>query len=458
MKLSFFGGASALTAACYLLELPGKEKQLRVLIDCGLFQSGRFVDQRNFKPFPFDPASLDVLLVTHAHIDHTGRIPKLVRDGFRGEIISTGATRDFAAIMLEDSLGVLTKEAGRHKEEVFYSLDDIERSLNLWQGVGYHENVSLSDSVSFRFLDAGHILGSSMIEFSIIKEIGTEKILFTGDVGNSPTPLLDDVEMVNGIHWMVIESVYGDRNHEDRKERRLILERIIEEAVEKGGVLMIPAFALERTQELLFELNELVEHNRVPRIPIFIDSPLAAKATAVYQKNPSYFNKSARKTIASGDDLFKFPGLKITNTVEESKSINNVPGPKIIVAGSGMSTGGRILHHERRYLSDPSSTLLLIGYQAKGSLGRQLLDGEKFVTIHSETIEVNAQIKQISGYSAHADQEALIDFVSNTRDSLKRVFAVQAEETVANIFRTLVRDRLGVDTVVPEYGQVFQLG
>ena len=439
-----------MTGACYLLEVESAGRRTKVLVDCGLFQCPRVCEQRNHEPFPFNAGDIDAVIVTHAHIDHTGRLPKLVKEGFQGKIFSTSATRDLARLMLEDSLGLMLRES--EGTPLLFDKDDLRRAFEKWEGLEYHREFKVGD-FTIQLRDAGHILGSAMIEF----KAGGKKIVVTGDIGNPPTPLLRPPEKITDANFLIIESTYGNRLHENRNERRLKIERIIEDVVKKKGVLMIPAFSLERTQELLFELNELVENGRIPEVPIFVDSPLAIKATAVYKKYEHYYNKKARYIISSGDEVFKFPRLKFTLSTEESKAINEVPAPKIIIAGSGMSTGGRIVHHERRYLSDPSSTLLMIGYQAAGSRGRQLQDGVKTIRIFRDKISVRARIETIQGYSAHPDRDMLLDFVKNSVDFLEKVFVVQGEPAAALFLVQRIRDYLGIDARAPSYAEQFEL-
>lgn len=409
-------------------------------------------DQENRNNFPYDPTTIDYLLVTHAHIDHIGRIPKLVRDGFKGKILSTAPTKDIAELMLRDSLGVLEKEAREDNQPMIYEEEDVQHALSLWHTVSYHEEIAMEPFL-VRFLDAGHILGSAMIEITY----NNKKLLFTGDLGNSPAPLLHDTENIRGTNFLVMESVYGDRNHENREERKNLLEDIIENSVKRGGVLMIPAFSLERTQELLFEINGLIEDGRIPSVPIFIDSPLAIDVTKIYKKHQDLFNKNVQQRIKSGDDIFNFPNLKFTYTRQESMDIWGTPNPKVIIAGSGMSNGGRIIHHEKKFLSDPNSTLLIIGYQVPESLGRKLQDGEKNVTILGEPITVKAKIRTIHGYSAHKDSDNLLHFVADAGDSLQRVFCVLGEPKSRLFLVQKIRDYLGIQAETPEQGDTVEI-
>ncbi len=430
------------TGANYLLESGGQ----KILIDCGLHQGNKFCEKLNFEVFPYDPKEISAVFITHAHVDHTGLLPKLVKSGFKGKVYSTPPTKDFAELLLLDSEHILMEDAEHLGVPPLYGVREIEELMARWEGVEYHAPINL-EKFKITFYNAGHILGSSSIKI----ESEGKKIIFSGDLGNSPTPIIGSREEIpDGIDYCLIESTYGDRVHEDRPKRKELLENIIEDAVRAGGVLMIPAFAMERTQELLFELNELTENGRIPKIPVFLDSPLAIKLTEVYKKYENYFNSEARELIKTGDAIFNFPGLKKTLTTDESKTINDVPPPKIIIAGSGMSTAGRILHHEKRYLPDPKSTLLIVGYQGYGSLGRKILDGEKTVRIHKEEVAVNCRIVSIGGYSAHADQPQLIEWLKPMRHSLKKVFIVQGEESAMKVFSQKLKDELAIDAEIPD--------
>ncbi len=443
MKLSFYGGAREVTGACYLLET----SLTKILVDCGLFQGCDECADLNFEPFRFDPASLDLVFITHAHLDHIGRLPKLIQGGFSGKIYSTAPTRELAFLLLEDALSL----AERQKQKL-YTREDLEKTFGQWEDVPYHKPVEFKD-LKFKLSEAGHILGSSFIELWA----EGKHLLFTGDMGNTPSILLRPPERFKDIEYLIIESTYGSRAHESPEERVLGLERALEDTSARKGTLLIPAFATERTQDLLFLLNEMLLFKRIPEMPVFVDSPLAIRITNVFEQHLKEYKEEIISLLSEHLNLFKFKKLTFTLTVEESKSINAVSPPKVIIAGSGMMNGGRILHHARRYLSDPSSTLLITGYQAAGSLGRRLLDGEKMVKIFGENILVEAKIGKINGLSAHADNPQLFSFVDSNRDYLKRVFVVQGEEAQALHFMQEVKDRLGVMADAPMLYESFEL-
>ena len=437
-----------------MLETP----KTKILVDCGMFQGSRFSEILNEDKFPFDPKEIDAVLLTHAHIDHIGRLPKLLKEGFKGKIFGTPPTIDFARALLADAEHIMRIEAEKEGWQPIYSLKDVDAVFPLTEMIGYEQTIQISEDLSCRFQNAGHILGSSIIEVFIIKEDGSKtKVVFSGDLGNSPAPLLNKTKDIAEADYVIIESAYGDRMHGSRDETQGILEDVIEETIKAGGVLIIPSFATERTQELLYELNKLVENGKIPRVPVFIDSPLAIKITEIYKKYPEFYNQEAAQLIKSGDEIFNFPGLKFSETIEQSKQINAVHPPKIIVAGSGMSHGGRVLYHEKLYLPDPKSAILMIGYQIAGSIGRRLLDGEQIVRIHGADVHVRARVIQVSGYSAHADQKQLIQWLEPMRLSLKKVFVVQGEENASSVFAGLVMDKLAVSAVAPKLGEEFIL-
>ena len=464
MRITFYGGAKTVTGANYLLDTG----EIKILVDCGLNQGSRYSEEMNYEKFAYNPAEIDFVFLTHSHTDHVGRLPKLFKEGFRGRVIASKPTIDLAKKALPDNLNIITEEAKREGREPIFELKDLDGVMELAEGFNYEVLIGLGDGIKAVLHDAGHILGSTIVEIqwqnksqntNNKSQTKTEKIYFTGDLGNPPTPLLQPPYFPKDADYAVVESAYGSRIHEDRAARKMILETVIRETLAKGGTLMIPSFAMERTQELLYELNQLVNHNQIPRVPIYVDSPLATNLTEVYKKYSDYFNKTAHHVIESGDDIFNFPGLTFTRTSDESKAINNVRGPKVIIAGSGMSMGGRILHHEMRYLSDPNSAILFVGYQVQGSLGRRILDGEKEVRIFGEKIAVNCQIRAIGGYSAHADQAMLLKWIESAGSDgkLKKVFVVQGEEDSSIILAEKVKTDLNIDAVVPSQGESFEL-
>lgn len=443
-RITFYGGAGTVTGANFLLEADGK----KILIDCGLIQGIKLADDINWDPFPYDPKEIDFLFMTHAHVDHLGRVPKLVHEGFQGKIYSTKPTKSLALPMLEDTASILEKNKYFHLDKI-YSPENIKTALILWQGFDYHEVIKITDNLEVSFFNAGHILGSAMTRFTY----NGKKILFTGDLGNSPSPILPDAEIITDADYLIMESVYGDRNHESRGERRKLLEETIEDNYKRGGALLIPTFSLERSQELLFELDNLVENNRIPKMPIFLDSPLAIHLTEVFKQYKEYLNKIAQASMASDKHLFNFPGLHSTLHSEESRKINETPNPKVIIAGSGMSQGGRIVHHERQYLPDPNNTLLLIGYQSVGTPGRLIQEGVKTVRIAGVDVPVRAHIVTISGYSGHRDSDGLLDFVVMMQDSVKKVIVVMGEPKSSMFLVQKLRDNLGIDAIAPENGE-----
>lgn len=440
--IGFYGGVGTVTGANFYLDT-GK---LKLLVDCGLIQGDRFAQSENSEAFAYDPSSIDVLLVTHAHADHIGRIPKLVHDGFKGVIYSTIPTRDLAAVMLRDAYKVMQYESTKLNIPVLYEEKDIDAALAKWKTVTYDETLDLGDEVSAVFRDAGHILGSATITLSR----GDRHIVFTGDLGNVPQPLLNPPVMPTGYHYLVMESVYGDRSHEEVEERSALLLGYIKDVVESKGTLIIPAFSLERTQGMLFEINNFVETGLIEPVPTFLDSPLAIAVTELYRGHTTYLKTAVQEQITAGDNIFDFPKLSFTRTASESSEIHKTPGPKIIIAGSGMSHGGRILAHEQRYLEDPNTTLLLVGYQTVGSIGRLLQDGARRVRIMGDDVRVRARVATIRGYSGHADRDALVDFVAQGGEAVEKIFVTMGEERASLFLVQRLRDYLGVNAAMPD--------
>lgn len=448
-KLTFVSGVGEVTGSNFLLESNG----VKILVDCGLIQGIQFAEKENRSPFPYNPSGIDFLLVTHAHLDHIGRIPKLVRDGFRGVIYSTDITREIAEPMFSDAISLLDMEARRSGLLPLYERKDVEESFTLWRSVTYHEEVALKDGFSFYLKDAGHILGSAMIE---IRRDG-RKIVFTGDLGNSPAPLLNDTEPVEDAHYLVMESVYGDREHEPKQKRDERFAEVIKKTIEKGGTVVIPAFSLERTQNILYSLNNLVEDGHVPSIPVFVDSPLAIKVTEIYKRHTESFKKEIRDEIRGGDDIFNFPKLSFTVTTEESDTIRKTKGPKIILAGSGMSAGGRVTKHEKEFLPDPKNTVLLVGYQSLGTMGRMLENGAKKVDIHGEKIAIRAHVENIRGFSSHKDSSALLSFAEGTKGTAKKVFVVMGEPKASLFLVQRLRDYGDLPALYPERNLPYEI-
>jgi metallo-beta-lactamase family protein len=445
----FHGGAGSVTGANFLFDT-GERK---ILIDCGLRQSGErcYVEDNSFA---YDPAEIDALIVTHAHADHIGKIPKLVRDGFSGPIYSTAATRDLAAVMLDDALMILTEEADALGCQPLYERADVKRALSMWRTIEYHHPFTIGDGVMVTFHDAGHILGSAMV----VCERNERKIVFTGDLGNSPELILPDTEKLTGMHYILMESVYGDRNHEKRRDRTDQLARIIRDNFKRKGTLLIPTFALQRAQVLLYEINKLVENQIVPEMPVYFDAPLGQRVTEIFRRYKHLYNKKVQEEIKRGDDIFDFPQFVNVRNITESVMIRKKGGPKIIIASSGMSNGGRIREHEKKLLKNKNNTMLFIGYQAFGTLGREIQEKKNGVVhIDGQSVRVKARIESIHGYSGHKDSDNLIAFVGSSADTVERIFVAMGEPASSQYLAQALRERYGVDVNVPREDDIVEI-
>jgi metallo-beta-lactamase family protein len=454
LQLTCWGGVGAVTGANFLLE----DGQTRILVDCGLLQGVSGADEDNARIFPYDPKTINFLFLTHAHMDHIGKVPKLIRNGFNGIIFSTPETRELSELMFSDALKIARENLEANSLMVpLYDDNDVKKTMSLWQEIPYHEHRKISDNFSVFVKDAGHILGSAMYQFSHTDGSKTTEMVFTGDSGNSPAPLLKDTDKILGVDYILMDSVYGDRNHEPKEERDARFRQIITETIAAGGAVVMPAFSLERTQVILYELNNLIEENKIPSVPVFLDSPLGEKVTDIYKKYTKDFNDEVQSEIKGGDDIFNFPKLHITHGHLDSQKIIETPNPKIIIAGSGMSSGGRVIGHEITFLPDPKSTLLLMGYQAIGTLGRALQDKPKQIEIDGQNIQVRARIEMISGYSSHKDSDHLVKMVEDSAETVKKVFVVMGEPTSSTFLSQKLHNELNVDAICPERGKIYQL-
>ena len=453
LTLSFYGGAGKVTGSNFLVE----GARGKVLVDCGIEQGADFVVEEVYGPFPYDVKAIDALVVTHAHLDHVGRIPKLVRDGFHGKIFMTPATRDLAALILLDSSHILAEEAQRLGRPPLYDENDVEAAFSLVETLEYHTVKEVAPGLSVYLRNTGHILGSASVR--ITDEEGTA-VALTGDIGNSPSPLLPDWEPVPDADALVMESVYGDRLHPPQKERVAKLRDALKRAIAKGGTILIPAFSLERTQLMLYELSNFFSAKELPEIPVFLDSPLAIKVTAVYEKwGMAYFKPGTGDEMKKEGSIFEFPFLKKTLSREDSVAIEKVPGPKIIIAGAGMSHGGRIGRWEARYLPDPSTTLFMVGYQAPGTPGRLMMEGAPSVRIAGAEVKIKATIEKLEGWSAHADRDELIKFAEAALAGkrLKAIFTALGEPAAERFLAQRIHDYLGARAIVPEAGQAWEI-
>lgn len=452
LRLTFWGGAGTVTGSNFLVE----EDKAKVLIDCGLEQGRDVSGDAMYQPFPYEPASVGALIVTHAHLDHVGRIPKLVRDGFRGPIYMTAPTKELASLILHDSAGILGQDAKAKGLPLMYEEKDVDAAFELVEVVEYGKPFTAA-GLTCVMRDTGHILGSGSVR--IEGKDGTALAL-TGDIGNSPSPLLPDWQPVADVDALVMESVYGDRSHPPHEERVEKLRNTLKDAIARGGAVLIPAFSLERTQLMLYELSNFFAEGSLPKVPVYLDSPLAIKVTSVYEKyGQQYFRKDAKAEMLKEKSLFEFPFLTKTESRQESDDIANVPNPKIIIAGAGMSHGGRIGRHEARHLPDSNSTLILVGYQAPGSPGRRMKDGASTVRLDGKDVVMRAKVVNLEGWSAHADRDELMRFAeeSLTGGRTKVVFTALGEPSSARFLAQRLHDYLGAKAVVPVQGESWEI-
>jgi metallo-beta-lactamase family protein len=465
LRLKFLGAARQVTGSCYALEADG----VIVLVDCGLYQERQFLG-RNWDPFPIPPERIDVILLTHAHLDHCGLIPRLVRKGFAGPILTTPATADLLPIVLGDSARIQEEDAAfkkkRHQREgrrgpydevPLYTTDDVERTLPLVETVPYGRTREIGGGLSVTFHDAGHILGSSMIEVRAGSGDRSRTLIFSGDIGQWDKPLVQDPSVFPKADYVVMETTYGDRNHEDPKDVESLLCDIVGKTVAAGGNVVIPTFAIERAQELMFHFSRLSREKCIPSLLVFLDSPMAVDVTGVFERHLEILDEETRRLFREGKRPFDFPGLKLIRTSEESKAINAIRGSCIIMAGSGMCTGGRIKQHLIRNISRPDSTVLFVGFQAKETLGRQILEGSRAVRILGQTLPVRARIEKILGFSAHADRKALFRWLGAFEEPPRRLFLTHGEKEVPLALAEELRRDRGWEVSVPEYLETFEL-
>lgn len=474
MKVTFLGATKTVTGSNFLVEGAGK----KFLVDCGMYQGSAADEYENEAPFLFNVDEIDFVLLTHAHIDHSGRIPKLYNEGYRNPVIATKATCDLCSIMLPDSGHIQEMEAewkNRKRERKgedpippMYTAEDAAKSIEIFKPVQYNEIVDIDENIKARFNDAGHMLGSSIIEVWITENGETKKIVFTGDLGNNDIPLLSPPTMISDADYLVMESTYGNRLHMRNDDKAEIFLNVVYETLEKGGTVVIPSFAVGRTQEILYELNRIKDkkddeefykkYQKLMSVPVYVDSPLAISATEIFKENMNLFNEETQEIINAGDNPLEFSGLKFTRTAEESKALNASEESSIIISASGMCEVGRIKHHLKHHLWEPNSTILFVGYQAPGTLGRKLVDGEKKVKIFGEEIAVNARVEYIEGYSGHADQEWLMNFVYSFTNPPKHIFLVHGEPEGQVVLKQKLEENTEIPITIPDFGETYELG
>ncbi len=465
MKLQFLGATRQVTGSQYCLQTDGT----KLLIDCGMFQERDQLD-RNWAPFPLKVRDVTALLLTHAHVDHCGLTPKLVREGYRGPIYATGATVDLIELALRDAAEIQAEDAAfkkkRHKKEgrqgqfpaePLFTEKDVDRTIPLLRPAEYDAPTRINEHATAYFHDAGHILGSSIIELRVEDEGKRRKVIFTGDLGQWNKPIVRDPATFTDADYVVMESTYGDRVHEDGGDVESQLEKIVGETFQAGGCVVIPIFAVERAQEIIFFLNKLLHAGRIPKIPVFLDSPMAADVNEVFRQHRDCFDQDALEMSSNGRSLLSFPGFQVVRDREESKGINDLDGPAIIMSTSGMCTAGRIKHHLAQRIGRPNCTILFVGYQAQGTLGRQILDGNREVRIHGRSLLVRARVAQLHGMSGHADRDGLMRWLKCFEKPPRTLFVTHGEESSALGFAQHVRDELGWNVVVPTYREAVTL-
>lgn len=465
MKVRFLGAASQVTGSCFLLSANG----LNFLVDCGLYQERDF-QARNWEPFPFPPQKLDYILLTHAHLDHCGLIPKVVREGFRGRILCTPPSAEILPIVLFDTAKLQEEDAQikkkRHEKEgrrgpypeiPLYTTADVERALPLVEAVDYHLKINLGSGIRATFREAGHILGSAIIELTVEGGQGARSILFSGDLGQWNKPLVRDPEAFQQADYIFLESTYGDREHDHPEKVSDRLAENVNRVVSRGGNLVIPTFAIERAQELMFHFSHLVREKKIPQLPVFLDSPMAVSVTNVFGHYLKYLDDESRALFSTGKNPFEFPGLKLVQSFEESRLIEKTRGSAVIMAGSGMCTGGRIKHHLVNNISRPESTILFVGYQARGTLGRQILEGQSPVRIYGQMYQVRATVDQIQGFSAHADRAQLWKWLGSLRRPPRTLFLIHGEKDVIQNFAGEISKQTGWPVEIPEYLSEYRL-
>ncbi len=467
MNITFYGAAKIVTGSCHMVEVAGH----KFLIDCGLFQGSLTEQMLNYEDFPFNIQDVEFVILTHAHIDHSGRIPKLYKDGYRNPIYCTNATRELCKIMLADSGHIQEKEiewvnrkrmrAGKAPNEPIYTQQDGIDSIELFKGLEYNTRIKINDNISFELKDAGHMLGSAIVELYLNEEGQEKKVVFTGDLGNLNLPIINDPVNIDSADVLVTESTYGDRLHSSIKDQTSKIIQILLDTIRRGGNVIIPSFAVGRTQEILYEINKSLTDKEIgeelSNIPIYVDSPLAVNATHIFEEQYKYYDEEALSFLLKGDNPISFDNLHFVETSEESQALNSDMTPKVIISASGMCEVGRIKHHLKHNLYRPECTILFIGYQAEGTLGRKILNGDKLVKIFGEEIAVNAEIKSLDAFSGHADRDGILNWIGAMSKKPEQIFIVHGEKDAQTVLEEYIEQGFKINCCIPNYQEQYDM-
>ncbi len=464
MKIHFLGGVRSVTGSKHLIEVNNK----KILLECGLYQGKRESSHDKNKHMPFDPSSIDAVVLSHAHIDHCGNLPRLCKLGFKGSIFSTHATRDLASILLQDSAFLQAKDIeyvnkkrkkrGERPYKPLYNVEEAEKTMHQFVSLGYHKELIIADGIHLKFHDAGHILGSAISELTLKENGKSIKLVFTGDLGRIDMPILRDREIVKEAQYVLIETTYGDRTHDSIDNIESKLSEVVNRTYKRGGKLIIPSFSVGRTQQVVYFLNRLTKKNKIPKLPIFVDSPLSVNATEIFRLHPECYNEDTYQYITNRKNPFGFSNCEYIRDTEKSKNLNKINKPCIIISSSGMCEGGRILHHLKNNVENPKNTIMMVGFCARNTLGKKIIEKEPKIKIFGDEYQLNAEVVIQNAFSAHADKNELMKYAKDINETVKKFFLVHGEESQSLAFAEHLKEAGIKEAVVPSEGESYELG